>query len=387
MTTATLHITLFGSPQFRIDDVPVEGFVTRKSQALLIYLLCNRRPFARDQLMAMFWPDKSDEDARNNLRRVLSALRRQFGDYLASDRQTVAFRHNSTIWLDVDEFLAAQRLLQDGAPMAAQESERLERSFQLYTDEFLAGLHLPEAPAFEEWMLLQREHLRERVLRGLSLLTAHFIETRQVRRGLAASQKLLALEPWHEAGYQQRMILLAWNGERSAALQQYDLCRRMLADEFGVEPDEDTTDLYVRIKAGEFDPQEPVGQIEPVPSWGAPGLEEVPFQPFFVGREAELIRLRDWHQTQRCAVITVLGVGGAGKTALVSHYVRSCAVQSTAPPFDRVLWASLLNAPPLLSLLRIWLRSFSTQALLDHTEDVDVAKLWQSFGKKGVAAR
>ena len=371
MTSTMLHITLFGTPQFRLDDLAVEGFPTRKSQALLIYLICNRRPFARDQLMAMFWPDKPDVDARNNLRRVLSALRRQFGGYLASDRQTVAFLHDASVWVDVNEFEAAQRLFQESASIAAPDVERLERSFHLYTDEFLAGFHLPEAPAFEDWMLIQREHLRERALRWLSLLTAHFIETRQLRRGLATSRQLLTLEPWHEAGYQQRMILLAWNGERSAALQQYELCRRMLADEFGLEPDEETTDLYERIKAGEFDPAEPVGQFELAPTWGAPGLEEVPVQPFFVGREAELARLREAHQADRCAVITVLGVGGAGKTALVAHYARSVAAQPAAPPVDRVLWASLLNAPPLRSLLRIWLRSLSAQALLDPTDDVD----------------
>ena len=48
------------------------------------------------------------------------------------------------------------------------------------------------------------------------------------------------------------MILLARNGQRSAALAQYERCRRVLEEELGVEPSPKTTALYEQIRSGEF---------------------------------------------------------------------------------------------------------------------------------------
>jgi DNA-binding SARP family transcriptional activator len=48
------------------------------------------------------------------------------------------------------------------------------------------------------------------------------------------------------------MLLLALSGQRSAALAQYETCRRVLAEEFGVEPLEETIALYERIRVGEM---------------------------------------------------------------------------------------------------------------------------------------
>ncbi len=371
MTTSKLAITLFGSPQFRLDGATVDGFATRKAQALLIYLAAHPRPFRRELLAGMFWAEKGESEAKNNLRRVLPDLRRRFGDYLTIDRQAIEFERRQPFWLDVEQFEAATRLMHQ-RPLPDADVDTLEAALALYTGEFLAGFNLSEAPAFEEWVTYQREHLRERALRGLNFITEHFVQTRQLQRGLAASHRLLALEPWHEVGYQQRMILLAWNGERAAALHQYELCKRMLADEFGLAPGGETADLHARIKAGEFDPLVPPIQVETPAAAHAPGLEDVPRQPLFVGRTAELAQLRSWHAEKSGAIIAVLGVGGAGKTALAAHYVRSSAEQSeNPPPFDRVLWASLLNAPPLASLLRIWLRALAVQSAADLSYDVD----------------
>ena len=45
------------------------------------------------------------------------------------------------------------------------------------------------------------------------------------------------------------MLLLARTGQRSAALVQYETCRHILAEELDVEPAEETTALYERIRA------------------------------------------------------------------------------------------------------------------------------------------
>jgi len=370
MATSKLEISLFGPPQFRLDGVLIDHFGTRKAQALLTYLACHHRPLSRDLLAGMFWADKPEVVAKNNLRRVLPELRKHFDAYLVSDRQTVMFDRRDAYALDVEAFTAAMRLLR-GSPLADADIDTLEAALVLYTGEFLAGLNLPDAPAFDDWVLMQREHLRELALRGLIVITEHFVQTRQLRRGLASSQRLLALEPWHETGYQQRMILLAWNGERGAALQQYALCTRVLAGEFGLPPSAKTAELYTRIKAGEFDPVAP--PIRAMMADGdLAGSEDVPHQPRFVGRATELVRMRAWGRGRQPAILAVLGVGGAGKTALTAHYARTCADdEDTTAPFDCILWASLLNAPPLAALLRIWLRKLAALRAAELPDDIE----------------
>ena len=53
---------------------------TRKALAIVALVAAEGRPFARDELAAMFWPEADDEAARGALRRTLSALRTAVGD-------------------------------------------------------------------------------------------------------------------------------------------------------------------------------------------------------------------------------------------------------------------------------------------------------------------
>src|SRR5207253_1545578 len=64
------------------------------------------------------------------------------------------------------------------------------------------------------------------------------------------AHRQLELEPWREEAHMQVMRLLAVLGQRSAALAQYEVCRRVLLEELGIEPDAQTTALYEQIRAG-----------------------------------------------------------------------------------------------------------------------------------------
>ena len=87
----TLNLQFLGTPQIFLNEQPVCNFVTRKAQALLIYLAVTQQAQTRDALAGLFWGDLADEQARNNLRRVLPNLRQLVGDHLRIDRQLVAF--------------------------------------------------------------------------------------------------------------------------------------------------------------------------------------------------------------------------------------------------------------------------------------------------------
>ncbi len=381
-----LEIRLLGAPALRLGDATLGRFVTRKAEALFVYLACTGRPHARDALAAFFWPDAGDANARNSLRHALSNLRARVGGYLTIDRQEVAFDRRRSYWLDVEEFSAVLAATAGGGSslhLAARVNpEEMEAAIRLYADEFLAGFNLSDAPAFDEWVLYEREHYRALALRGLGALAEHYIDSGNVQAGLAATRRLLALEPWYEIGHQQQMLLLAQSGDTAAALRQYEVCHKMLAEEFGVTPTPETTALFSRIKAGDLHPQSGELRLEPTAA-DRTGLRDIPQTVTFVGRTAELAQLRQRHLVDGCSVIALLGVGGVGKTALAAYYARALLedTHGAGASVDRVLWSSLLNAPPLDTVLRLWLRSLSGQRLatLPDTLDEQLALLFDSM--------
>lgn len=67
----------------------------------------------------------------------------------------------------------------------------------------------------------------------------------------------------------------------------------------------------------------------------------------FYGRSEELQTLKQWVFEKRCKVVTLLGMGGIGKTTIATRFAKQAQDQ-----FDVICWRSLRNAPPLDTLLR-----------------------------------
>ncbi|MBW4537778.1 MAG: hypothetical protein KME43_01390 [Myxacorys chilensis ATA2-1-KO14] len=81
---------------------------------------------------------------------------------------------------------------------------------------------------------------------------------------------------------------------------------------------------------------------------------------FFYGREAELGQLQQWILDERCRLVAILSMGGMGKTSLTMKLA-----QQLQPQFERVIWRSLRNAPPLVDLLADWLHVLSDVEIAD----------------------
>jgi WD40 repeat protein len=97
--------------------------------------------------------------------------------------------------------------------------------------------------------------------------------------------------------------------------------------------------------------------MAPAIDWG-----EAPDPHPFYGRETELAQLMQWIQQDRCRSITLLGLGGIGKTALASYLAHQ-----VAPSFEAVLWRSLRHAPDFATLLRESVLFLSGNQTLDYT--------------------
>ena len=249
-----LAIRLLGPLQVTLDGNPVTAFESDKVRALLAYLVVeSNRPHRREALAGLLWPEWSERAARANLRRALSNLRKTIGDHHATppflhiSRQAIGFNRASNAWCDVTAFTA----LLEPAEAPERTTCQLEEAVDLYRGDFLAGFSIGDSAAFEEWGLLTREQLQRQALAALHSLATYHEGRGNCERALLYAWRRVELAPWLEEAHRQLMRLQALTGQRSAALAQYEACRRALAGELGVEPSPDTVRLYEQIRAGE----------------------------------------------------------------------------------------------------------------------------------------
>jgi len=284
-------------------------FDARSAEALLIYLASQVRPLAREPLAELLWPERSLAQALTNLRGAMHRLRQQLAPYLAVTRQSIALASDVSIQLDSHAFEAA---LTTGT---------LAEAIAFYRGDFLDGFYLDGSPAFEQWMLLERERLRNLVIAAYQQLVTQATTSGQREQAIAYAERLLHLDPLHEPVHRQLMRLLAQAGQRTAALTQYATCCHLLNVELGVSPDATTTALYEQIRLGELDEVTALGPSPDTPAFTQLVIPSSPHtlppQPTpFIGRSAELAQIGQLLANPDCRLVTLLGVGGIGKTRL-----------------------------------------------------------------------
>jgi predicted ATPase/DNA-binding SARP family transcriptional activator len=311
-----LRIHLFGGCRIELDGHAVR-LETTKTAALLAYLALQDQPQTRQKLVGVFWGDQPDPSARRNLRHALWNIRRVLErpdrpPVIRGEQHTVAFNHADDTWLDVLAFRQRMTQAADIRATPAAPDNRfgiIARALDLYRGDLLEGVAAGDSPEFDDWLLVERERLRVVALEALQRLLAHSIAWGEYETGLCYARRLLELEPWLEDAHRQTMRLLAARGERTAALAQYNACRRVLNEELNVEPSPETQALAESIRAAAED------AARPAPS--AARRRNLPPQATpFVGREDELAMLGALLGDPACRLVTLVGPGGIGKTRL-----------------------------------------------------------------------
>ncbi len=302
--------------------VPAREWRLRKARTLVKLLaLTPDQRLHRDVLLDALWPGRDPASATNNLHQVLHVARRVLAGAGSSAGlvelrdDVVVLRTHGPVDVDVRRF---ERLA--GWARASGELGDLRAAVAAYTGDLL-----PE-DRFEDWTVRRRDELRASLcdlLVDLAELTAELA----VRTGgdgagayeaesFAAMRRALTVDPVHERAARGLMRRLVTAGRRSEALARYERLRDDLREAYGTDPDPETRRLYRDLLVGDHDspPSPPAAAL---PHNLAPALTS------FVGREREIA---DVHRLLgRGGLITLTGVGGAGKTRLAEEAARRLA--------------------------------------------------------------
>ncbi len=259
---AAISIEVLGAFSVRTESGRAVTFGTRKVQALFAYLaLPPGRRHGRAALYGLFWGECEEEQARGSLRYALTDIRKGLGEYrtlLTAERDAVCLQPDA-LAVDVLEF---ERLARSRVP------SELRQAAALFKGDLLAALEI-HAPAFNEWLELERERLRSLFVQAID----HLLETEP---DYDLAHQLLALDPLSEGAHRALMRHYAEQSQWTLAMRQFEVCAAILKRELGANPELATCKLRDRILHRRLDSgaQSPAGGA---PIGGRPGVMVSPF--------------------------------------------------------------------------------------------------------------
>ncbi len=327
-----LSLSLLGPMQICWGDEPIHTALWAKTRALLSYVAVEAgAPHRREALAGLLWPECSEAAARTSLRQALYQLRTALGPgsrVLVVTAQTVQWNADGAR-VDLHEFLGLiercklhpHTSLED----CAECIERLKRAAALYKKDLLADFAVKDCIAYEEWLMIKREQVRQMALAALDGLAAHYEQVGGYALMENAARRQVEIDPYRESARRQVMRALAGMDRRSQALEYYRDLARFLDTELGVRPDQATTDLIEEISRGQAALNGGAGSaVRSQPAvWTIPAAEAHP-RPAFSGRKRELGWLSRFFQVVtggQGQVALVAGEAGWGKTALLDEFV------------------------------------------------------------------
>jgi DNA-binding SARP family transcriptional activator/TolB-like protein len=186
----------------------------------------------------MFWPEATQNRARNALNQAMHFLRRGLRDDILATRGAEEIRLDpEQLWCDAVAF------------EAALEAGRTVDGLELYGGDLLKGFYLSDCPEFEQWLELERARLRERASAAAWSLAGAAEAADNAVEAAHWGRQAVAFAPGDEEALRRLVALLDRIGDRAGALRDYEAFAERLWKEYEVEPAPETRELIATIRA------------------------------------------------------------------------------------------------------------------------------------------
>ncbi|NMO17092.1 AAA family ATPase [Pyxidicoccus fallax] len=294
--TRSVRLELLGEARLRSGDALIA--LERRTAGVLAWLALEG-PHPKYRLAGLLWAESSETTARNNMRQLLRRLRLACGADLVQGTDVLSLCES--VVSDANELQAHV--------LAGRHTQALALDGVL-----LGALEYEDCSEFQRWLEGARERL-DKLRRRAAALESEARERRGDLTGaLALAEQLISMDPYSEESWRRLMRLQYVGGDRMAALNTFERCRRMLREELGTTPLPETLALAREIERG---PKTSTAPAPPKPKLPLSVLRP----PVLVGREREWARMEAaWEAGQ---TIFLAGEPGVGKTRLAHDFAAS----------------------------------------------------------------
>ena len=217
-----LQLTLIDGFELRRDGEPLA--IAKSAQRVIAFLALHAHPLTRLYVAGALWPDVPEARSLGNLRSALWRVGEQ--DVVRADGDRLALARSVAVDARSIERVALR--LTDTPPGAVDEG--LPRDLYL----LLSGELLPDW--YEEWVLEERERLRDLRLTALEALGGRLLARGDLVRARMAAMATVRSEPLRESARRLLVGVYMAEGNRASAVRQVESYRRLLKAELGVEP-------------------------------------------------------------------------------------------------------------------------------------------------------
>jgi len=248
-----LNVYFFDDLKITRDGKTLPVIKGKKNKSLLAYLLYNHhKPIHRDVLMDKFWGDVSPGSARNSLYVTICSIRKYFSasfqnqEVILLENDCYGINSELEILTDSDQFIF---FYEKGKSIETLQGLKhalgaYNKALALYQGDFLGRMR------YEDWCEPIRANLIETYLFLLNQVCAYFYERNEYDACINIGKKMLMKDNCLEEVHRKLIRSYHALGLNDLAIRQYLKCKETLEKELGIQPSDQTQELFRKIQTG-----------------------------------------------------------------------------------------------------------------------------------------
>ncbi len=209
----------------------------------------HRRGLHKEQIIDRLWEDSTVDEGMRDLKVALHGINkalepnrkpREEAKYII--RQGVTYQlSEKDVWIDAEAFDQALAL------ESLNINENPEKSKQIlrYATELYKGSYLPNR-AFDDWTATERERLQLLAINAMISLGESTLQSNPTE-SIRLAQEALIIDPTWEEAYRLQMTAYALKKNRPQVIKTYQICSKVLDEEFGIDPLPETKRIYDQV--------------------------------------------------------------------------------------------------------------------------------------------